>query len=122
MPPFPSSAMMRYRPASKRPGKNRPSLMYSAELENRDDVADGDRGGSGEVAVAKSSVARLSVLLAGAPRAEEKRPLTRTSVPQEEQVGMNFTDTVYRVRTKQGLQQGNSVWPGKVTQDFCQNK
>jgi hypothetical protein len=96
--------------------------MYSAELETRDEVADGDCGGSGEVAVAKSSVARLSVLLAGAPQAEQKRPLTGTSVPQEEQVGMNFTDTVYRVRTKQGLQQGNSVWPGKVTQDFYGNR
>jgi hypothetical protein len=54
--------MMRYRPASRRPGRNRPSLMYAGELEVRDEVAEVGRGGRGEVAVGKSSVARSSVL------------------------------------------------------------
>src|ERR1700687_244160 len=100
MPPFPSRAMMRYRPASRRPGRKRPSLKYSAELEGRDELEDGVRGGSGEVAVAKSSVATPSVLPAGAPHDEQKRPVAGTSVPQDEQVDMIFPDTVYRVGMK----------------------
>ncbi len=62
------------------------------------------RGGSGEVAVAKSSVARSSVLTAGllpakwlpagAPQAEQKRASGGASVPQDEQVDMNFLATV----------------------------
>lgn len=75
----------------------RPSLRYSAELEGRDRVAEAGRRGSGEVAVAKSGAARSCALLAGVPHAEQKRPLTGTSVPQDAQAGMNFTDTVYRV-------------------------
>ena len=92
--------MMRYRPASRRPGRKRPSLKYSAELEGRDELEDGVRGGSGEVAVAKSSVATPSVLPAGAPHDEQKRPVAGTSVPQDEQVDMIFPDTVYRVGMK----------------------
>jgi hypothetical protein len=71
--------------------------MYSAELEIRDEVAEAGRGGNGEVAVAKSRVARSSVLLAGAPQAEQKRPVAAMSVPQDEQAAMVFPDTVYRV-------------------------
>jgi hypothetical protein len=70
--------------------------MYSAELEVRDDRTEPERGGSGEVAVAKSRVARSSVLPAGAPQAEQKRPLAGTLVPQDVQTGMNFPDSVYR--------------------------
>lgn len=62
---------MRYRPASRRPGRKRPSLRYSDELEGRDELAEAGPGGRGEVAVAKSRVARSSVLLAGAPHAEQ---------------------------------------------------
>jgi hypothetical protein len=86
-------------------------------------VAEVGRGGRGEVAVAKSRVARSSVLLAGvlpagAPQAEQKRPLLGTAVPQDEQAGMKFIDTVYRVQ--KGNQQANGVTefgPLKVTQD-----
>jgi hypothetical protein len=60
--------------------------MYSGELEGRVRVADAGRGGNGEVAVARSSE-----LPAGVPHAEQKRPLTGTSVPQDEQRGMNFS-------------------------------
>ena len=62
----------------------------------RDEDAEAGRGGSGEVAAAKSSVATSSVLPAGAPQAEQKRPVAGTSVPQDEHEGMIFTDTVYR--------------------------
>ncbi len=63
------------------------------ELERRDDDGRNDdepedeavRGGSGEVAVGKSSVARSSVLPAGAPQEEQKRLDTGTSVPHDEQ-------------------------------------
>jgi hypothetical protein len=64
--------------------------MYSGELEGRDEDAEAGRGGSGEVAVAKSSVATSSGLPAGAPHAEQKRPVAGTSVPQDEQAAMNF--------------------------------
>jgi hypothetical protein len=49
------------------------------------------------VAVAKSSVATSSVLLAGAPHAEQNRPVAGTLVPQDEQVDMKLPDTVYRL-------------------------
>jgi hypothetical protein len=39
-------------------------------------------------------------LPAGAPQAEQKRPVDGTSVPQDEQARMIFPDTVYRVGTK----------------------
>src|SRR5271165_5712129 len=102
MPPLPSSAMMRYRPASKRPGRKRPSLIrYSAELEGREDERDDDAeggrggvGGSGDVAVAKSMVAMSSVfgmgaLPVGAPQAEQKRTLLGKSAPQEIHLAIN---------------------------------
>jgi hypothetical protein len=38
---------------------------------------------------------RTSSVLLGAPQAEQKRPVAGTSVPQDEQGGMNFPDTVY---------------------------
>jgi hypothetical protein len=100
MPPFPNNAMMRYRLARRRPGRKRPSLRYSAELEGREELDEAGRGGRGEVAVAKSRVATSSLLLAGVPQAEQKRPVAGISVPQDEQGGMNFPDTVYRVRPK----------------------
>jgi hypothetical protein len=75
----------------RRPGRKRPSLWYSAELEGRDEDVEAGRGGSGEGAVAKSSVATSSVLPAGAPQAEQKRPLAGTSVPQDEHEGMSFS-------------------------------
>ena len=87
---------MRYRLAKRRPGRNRPSLKYSAELEVRDELAEAGRGGgSGEVAVAKSRVAVASGLLAAplvdrAPQAEQKRPVAGISVPQVKQTGMIF--------------------------------
>ncbi len=91
--------MMRYRPATSRPGRNRPSFSrYSAELESREDDVDEDfdfeddfdsgRGGNGEVAVAKSSVAMSSVFAAGAPHPEQKRMPSDNSVPQLEHLAM----------------------------------
>jgi hypothetical protein len=80
--------MIRYRLANSRPGRNRPSLKYAAELEGRDEEEEEGRGGRGEVAVAKSSVAKSSVLPEGAPQAEQKRPAAVMSVPQEEQEGI----------------------------------
>ena len=68
------------------------------------------RGGKGEVAVAKSSVARSSALPAGFPHAEQKRPLAGTSVPHDEQRDINFTDTVYRVETEQ-IRGGPNFYP-----------
>jgi hypothetical protein len=96
MPPFPSKAMIRYLLARRRPGRNRPSLRYSAELEVREELAEAGRGGgSGDVAVAKSRVAVASGLgaitpLDGAPHAEQKRPVAGISVPQDKQAGMIF--------------------------------
>ncbi len=69
-------------------------------MEGRDEDDDAGRGGKGEVAVATSRVARWSELPAGAPQAEQNRPVDGTSIPQDEQAGMTFPDTVYRVRTK----------------------
>jgi hypothetical protein len=65
--------------------------MYSAELDGRDELEEAGRGGKGEVAVAKSSVAISSELEAGVPQAEQKRPAAGMSVPQAEQAGMNFS-------------------------------
>jgi hypothetical protein len=59
-----------------------------ARDDDRDDDEEGARGGKGEVAVAKSSVAMSSVLPTDAPQAEQKRPFVGTSVPQEEQLGI----------------------------------
>jgi hypothetical protein len=78
--------MMRYRDATSRPGRKRPSLSrYSAELEGREDDFDEGRGGKGEEAVAKSSVAISSVFAIGVPQAEQKRTLSDNAVPQLEQ-------------------------------------
>ena len=48
----------------------------------------------------KSIVGRSSVLEAGVPHAEQKRPLADTSVPQDEHRGMNFPAPVYLVKAK----------------------
>jgi hypothetical protein len=77
---------MRYREATSRPGRKRPSFnRYSAELEGREDDFDVGRGGNGDEAVAKSSVAMSSVFETGIPQAEQKRPLSDKAVPQLEQ-------------------------------------
>jgi len=62
-----------------------------------DDEGDGD-GDKDEAAVAKSSVASslISIFLAealpaGAPQAEQKRPLAGTSVPQDAQEDIKFS-------------------------------
>ena len=59
--------------------------MYSAELDGREDDFDEGRGGKGDEAVAKSSVAMSSVLETGMPQAEQKRTLSDKAVPQLEQ-------------------------------------
>jgi len=87
---------MRYRDATSRPGRKRPSLIwYSAELEGRDDDfpedPDAGRGGNGEVAVAKSSVATSSVFETGLPQAEQKATLFGSSVPQFEHLTMKIS-------------------------------
>lgn len=77
--------MIRYRPAISRPGRNRPSPnWYFAGLEWCDAELrdDGGFGGSGEVTVAKSSVATSSGVEAGLPQEEQKRPAAGMSVPQ----------------------------------------
>lgn len=76
-----------------RPGRNRPSFSrYSAELEVRDEEEDEEggfgRGGSGEVAVAKSRVAASSVSETGRPHDEQKAALVDKSLPQVEHFGM----------------------------------
>jgi hypothetical protein len=91
--------MMRYRPASRRPGRKRPSFSkYSTELDGREDDEGAGRAercdGEGG---AKSSVAKSSVLLTGVPHEEQKRPVLGSSEPQDMQEGMIFPDTVYRV-------------------------
>jgi hypothetical protein len=68
----------------------------SAELEGREDELredDGGRGGSGDVAVGKSSVARSSVFSTGLPQAEQKRTLAESSEPHEEHLAMIFPAT-----------------------------
>jgi hypothetical protein len=56
-----------------------------------EDEAEAGFGGSGDEDVAKSSVARSSVLLAGDPQVEQKRPVAGMSVPQDEQVGIKLS-------------------------------
>jgi hypothetical protein len=73
-----------------------------ARDDDRYDDELGGRGGKGEVAVAKSSVAISSVLPTDAPQAEQKRPFVGTSVPQAEQLGI-ISQTVYRERSKIGF-------------------
>ena len=95
--------MMRYRLASRRPGRKRPSFSrYSPELGGRDaedegagraEECDGEGG-------AKSMVARSSVLLTGVPQDEQKRPVLGSSEPHDVQEGMIFPDTVYRARAE----------------------
>ena len=68
--------------------------MYSAELELRDDGGredDGGRGGNGEVAVAKSSVAMSSVFEVGLPQVEQKATLSGNPVPQFEHLVMKIS-------------------------------
>jgi len=89
--------MMRYRDATSRPGRNRPSFSkYSAELEGREDELrdEGGRGGSGDVAVASRSIVAMSpvpVFEAGLPQDEQKRTLFDNSVPQAKHLAMNFS-------------------------------
>ena len=90
---------MRYRPATSRPGRKRPSFKrYSAELEGRDDECDPDRDGNlgrnGEVDVAKSSVATSSVFDTGRPQDEQKATLSDNAIPQFVHLAMIFPDTV----------------------------
>src|SRR5579871_604559 len=88
IPPRPSSAMMRYRPAIRRPGRNRPSVIRnSAALEDREEElredGDDDRGGVGTSIVASTSiVANSSVLPTGRPHEEQKRTSLASSKPQ----------------------------------------
>lgn len=60
--------------------------------DDRDDDDDDEigLGGSGEVAVAKSMVARSSLLMVGAPQAEQKRTFAGKSVLHERHLGMDF--------------------------------
>src|ERR1700688_4118889 len=105
MPPFPSRAMMRERLATRRPGRNRPSFSkYAGELEGRDEESDPDlgRGGSGELAVAKSRVATSSVFEAGRPQDEQKRTLFANSVPQLAHLAMKISR--YSLNQDLGLQ------------------
>ena len=79
----------------RRPGRNRPSLTeYSGKVEGRDEdfgaEARSRTWGNGEVAVAKSRVAKSSVLVAGLPQDEQKRMFADSSVPQKAQVDMKF--------------------------------
>src|SRR5271170_4777976 len=116
MPPFPSKATIRYRLASKRPGRKRPSAKrYSAELDGlevREEVPEdgGRRGVAGARSIvgrfaaarlaaatfapATSMVAVWSLLSAGAPQEAQKRPVFGSSVPQELHVDINFPATV----------------------------
>src|ERR1700733_14242648 len=103
MPPLPSRAMMRYRLASRRPGRKRPSFSrYSAELGGRDaedegagraEECDGEGG-------AKSMVARSSGLLPGVPQDEQKRPGLGSREPPVVQGAMFFPDPFSRARAK----------------------
>jgi len=87
---------MRYREATSRPGRNRPSFSrYSAELELREDGGredDGGRGGNGDGEVGgKEIVATSSVFSTGAPQAEQKRTLAGSSAAQLKHLAMtNF--------------------------------
>src|SRR3974390_2663125 len=111
MPPRPSSAMMRYRPASRRRGRKRPSLTAKAEeLGGGDVAADGDRGGRGETATAMvaslsetraGTLSDVSVAMSseptGAPRDAKNRLAIGSSTPQDRQKAMHFSaDSVPR--------------------------
>lgn len=83
---------MRYRPASSRPGRNRPSFnRYSAELEGLDEDFGAGRGGNGELDVAKSSVATSSVFETGFPQEEQKRTLFSNSMPHVAHLAMKIS-------------------------------
>ncbi len=103
---------MRYRDATSRPGRKRPSFnWYSAELEGRDDGfpedPDAGRGGNGEVAVAKSSVATSSVFATGLPQAEQKATLSGSSVPQFEHLTMKIS--------RSSLPRHKQILPAQIT-------
>jgi hypothetical protein len=85
----------------RRPGRNRPSLIRNSTgpVLEEDDVREEDRedpelrGGTLEVAVAKSMVAMSSVfgvgvVEAGRPQFEQKRTALESSAPQAEQNAM----------------------------------
>lgn len=88
---------MRYREATRRPGRKRPSFSprYSAELEGRsaDDDEEARFGGNGELEVAKSSVATSSVFEVGCPHEEQKRTLSGNSVSQFTHLAMKISRT-----------------------------
>lgn len=72
--------------------------MYSGNVEVREEREeepdvwpDFGRGGSGEVDVAKSSVATLSVFTTGLPHEEQKRTLLESSVPQKTQFDIEIS-------------------------------
>jgi hypothetical protein len=58
--------------------------MYSGKLGGRDEDPDDGRGGSGEVAVAKSMVATSSEFWTGIPQEGQKRALPDRIASQEE--------------------------------------
>src|ERR1700678_1095282 len=78
MPPLPSIATMRYRPASSAPGANRPSREVRAVL--------------GEV-IATVCVRNASLLTA-LPQREQNRPLSGTSPPQDPHFAMDLIITL----------------------------
>lgn len=114
--------MMRYRPASNRPGRNRPSLRANApELGGREDEDEADAGrrgrgdstaansrvatssdpcpepGAATVAASETDVSVASSEPTGAPQAEQKRLAIGTSARQDVQRGMIFpADSVTR--------------------------
>src|SRR5438552_17864304 len=103
MPPLPSRAIMRYRPAMSRPGRNLPSeTWYSGKDEDREenreeerDELDAGRGGNGDETVGRSStatsiVARSPVSEVGFPQDEQKRTLPDNCVPQKAQLDIEF--------------------------------
>jgi hypothetical protein len=82
----------------------------SAELGGRDVELDGGRGGNGEVAVAKSSVAMSSVFPTGTPHEEQKRTLADNSEPQDKHLGMKISR--YRINQAAGVgRQASEVRP-----------
>jgi hypothetical protein len=80
--------MIRYRPASRRPGRNRPSFKENPEeLGGLDDDEEVGRGGRGDAAVAYSRVA-MSSDPTGVPQEEQKRTAMDSSLPQVLQVAI----------------------------------
>jgi len=83
--------------------------MYSGNVEVREEERDGEaeewpdfgRGGSGEVEVAKSSVATLSVFTTGLPHEGQKRTLFESSVPQKAQFDIEISR--YRITQESDL-------------------